>query len=81
MQGSERSRGDPGALGFFCGGPSRLGGGMLSPRARGPSVPTGIPPSGPGIREQHSAARWSPEALTLTPTLTPTGATPRQMCT
>lgn len=44
MQDSERSGGDPGAWGLFCGGPCSLGGRMLSPRARGPRDPTRIPP-------------------------------------
>ena len=49
----------------------RLGGGMLSPRTRGPSVPSQITPNSANLREHHCATCWRPEALKTTPTLTP----------
>ena len=49
----------------------RLGGGMLSPRTRGPSVPSQITPNSANLREHHCATCWRPEALKTTPPLTP----------
>ena len=71
MQGSERIGGYPGAWELFCGGPCRLGGRMLSPRARGPRDPTRIRPIRGGLKEQHCAAHWRPEVLMPTPPLIP----------
>ena len=63
----ERNGGDPGAWRIFCEGPCRLGSRMLSPRARGPSVPTRIPPIS---AESQGSAQCDPlEAEALKPTL------------
>ena len=81
MQGSERRGGDPGAWGLFCGGPSRLGGGMLSPRARGPSIPTCILPIS---AESQGAAQRRPldaRGADAHPASDPADASPRQICT
>ena len=49
----------------------RLGGGMLSPRTRGPSVPSQITPNSANLREHHCTTCWRLEALKTTPPLTP----------
>ena len=59
----------------------RLGGGMLSPRTRGPSVPTCITPN--SAKSQGAAQRHPLEARGAEdhPAPDPAGASPRQMCT
>ena len=81
MQGSERSGGDR-VLGVSSlEAHADWGAGYSAPEPQDPDSPPTARPSGPGLREQHSAAHWRPEALTPTLPLTPAGAYPRQMCT
>ena len=59
----------------------QTGGGMLSPRPRGPSIPTGIMPNS---AESQGAAQCHPLEARVTETHLapdPAGASPRQMCT
>ena len=59
----------PGGLAALLWWACRLGGGMLSPRARGPSVPTRIPPIRNGVSGSSTVPpaggqrRWSPPHL------------------
>ena len=45
--------------------------GCSAPAPEDPETPPISHPSGPGLREQHSATRWRPDALMPTPPLTP----------
>ena len=70
-RGQSESRVLRDALGALLWRACRLGGGMLSPRTRGPSVPSQITPNSANLREHHCATCWRPEALKTTPPLTP----------
>ena len=51
--------------------PADWGAGCSAPEPEDPASPPASRPSAPSLREQHSATRWRPEALTPTPPLTP----------
>ena len=47
--------------------PADWGAGYSAPEPEDPESHPHSRPSGPGVRKQHSAARWRPDALTPTP--------------